>query len=186
MTEESRTAAYRKGARVYVDECKAKGYYIAAAVVMPQDASRVDKALRVLNRPGQRRIHFTNESDSSKRKILSEVAKLGISVIVYQVKGEPDRAARPLCLNALIEDLTAAECARLIIERDESLERADRQLIAAALRRTGGHGLRYEHAAPNEHPLLWVSDMVAWCCYKGGDWLRRVGTIVVETRTLSS
>ncbi|WP_374009215.1 hypothetical protein [Leifsonia sp. LS-T14] len=106
-------------------------------------------------------------------------------MIVYQVRGEPDRTARPLCLNALIDDLAAADCSQVIFERDASLERADRQLIAAALRRNGGHGLHYEHASRNDHAVLWVSDMVAWCCYKGGDWLRRVGTIVAEIRTLS-
>ncbi|CAM5380591.1 hypothetical protein LSHI6S_01898 [Leifsonia shinshuensis] len=73
----------------------------------------------------------------------------------------------------------------MILERDESIERTDRQLIAAALARNNGFRLGYEHTSPNEHALLWVSDMVAWCCYKGGDWLRRVQPLIVATRTLT-
>lgn len=177
-------SGFTKGARVYVDECKAKGYYIAAAVVMPHDATALDKSIRQLNRPGQRRIHFTKESDSSKRKLISEVTRMGLTVVVYQVKGQPDRAARPLCINALVDDLVSAECAHLILERDASLEKADRQMIAAALDRNGGYALRYEHTAPNDHALLWISDMVAWCCYKGGEWLRRVQPMIADIRSV--
>lgn len=178
-------SAFTKGARVYVDECKAKGYYVAAAVVLPNDAPRLDRALRRLNRPGQRRIHFTKESDSSKRTLLSEISKLGISVVVYQVRGQSDVIARPLCLNALIDDLSTHGCPHVILERDDSIEKSDRKLITHALRRNNGYALNYEHASPADHALLWVSDMIAWCCYKGGDWQRRAESMITEIRVLT-
>lgn len=178
-------STFAKGARVYVDECKAKGYYVAAAVVMPNDAALLDRAIRQLTRSGQRRIHFTKESDSSKKKLLSEITKLEISVVVYQVKGQPDSIARPLCLNALIDDLAINGCAHVVLERDDSIEKADRRLIAEALRRNNAYALKYEQTSPNDHALLWVSDMVAWCRYKGGDWLRRAEGIISETRILT-
>ncbi|MFD5224418.1 hypothetical protein ACFWHT_02215 [Microbacterium sp. NPDC058342] len=52
---------------------------------------------------------------------------------------------------------------QMVIERDESVEQADCRLIAEILRREGSVGFRCQHAAPHEHPLLWVSDAVAWC-----------------------
>ena len=58
-------------------------------------------------------------------------------------------------------------------------------MIAAALRRNGHYELSYQHAAPGDHALLWVSDMVAWCCYQGGDWIRRASPLIVETRVLT-
>lgn len=152
---------------------------------MPHDAATLDRTIRRLNRPGQRRIHFTKESDASKPKLISEVMKLGLTVVVYQVKGQPDRAARPLCINALVDDLVTAGCAHLILERDASIEKADRQMIAAALDRNGGYALRYEHTAPNDHALLWISDMVAGCCHKGGEWHRRVQPMIAGIRTLA-
>lgn len=68
--------------------------------------------------------------------------------------------------------------AQLVIERDESLERADRRLIADAIRRARFSEMQYWHVAPHEHPLLWVSDAVAWRYSNGGDWTRRVEAIV--------
>ena len=38
--------------------------------------------------------------------------------------------------------------------------------------------MQYRHVTPHEHPLLWVSDAVAWCYSNGGDWIRRVEAIV--------
>ncbi|MFF2277905.1 DUF3800 domain-containing protein [Agromyces sp. NPDC058126] len=179
------TTTYPAGCRVYVDECKTKGYYIAAAIVMPNNAAQLEKELRKLARPGQRRIHFTNESDSSRRSLISAVEKLGIRGVVYQVKGTTDRIARPLCLEALINDLVTHDARHLILERDESVEVADRRIIAETLRRHDAHELRYQHAAGHEHALLWVSDMIAWCAYKGGDWRRRIEPLIIETRTLT-
>lgn len=68
--------------------------------------------------------------------------------------------------------------AQLIIERDASLERTDRRRIADAIRRAGSSEMQYGHASPHEHPLLWVSNAVAWCYSNGGDWTRRVEAIV--------
>ena len=85
---------------------------------MPHDAPDLDKRIRRLSRPGQRRIHFTNESDASKRKLIAAMTKLGLAVVVYHVKGQPDRVARPLCIDALVDDLVAAECSHVILERD--------------------------------------------------------------------
>lgn len=67
--------------------------------------------------------------------------------------------------------------AQLIIERDESLVRADRSLVARIVREEAAE-IRYEHAMPYEHPLLWVSDAVAWCYSSGGDWIRRAEPFV--------
>jgi hypothetical protein len=152
---------------------------------MPNDVGAIEKALRKLTRPGQRRIHFTSESDASRKAILAAVARLGLEVVIYQVKGAPDKIARPLCLNALVDDIAAGGSEQMILERDDSVEARDRQVIAAALRRNDHYELRYQHAAPGEHALLWVSDMVAWCCYQGGDWLRRAGPLIIETRVLT-
>lgn len=67
---------------------------------------------------------------------------------------------------------------KLIIERDDSLVTADRSLIATVLRAELSPEIEYVHALPYEHPLLWVSDAVAWCHSSGGDWVRRVAPLV--------
>ncbi|MPV50410.1 hypothetical protein GCG21_10430 [Pseudactinotalea sp. HY160] len=67
---------------------------------------------------------------------------------------------------------------RLVIERDESLQRADRSTIAEVVRRDEGASLEYRHAGPHEQPLLWVGDAAAWCVTNGGEWRRRADPLV--------
>ncbi|WP_223586986.1 hypothetical protein [Microbacterium sp. OVT16B] len=164
--------------RVYVDESKARGYYVVATATAIGHVQTSERALRDLLKPGQRRIHFKSESDSRRRQILSHMCALEVRASVWIVKQRSDREARPLSLGALPEEAVRAGVAQLIIERDESLERADRRLIADAIRRAGSPEMQYRHVAPHEHPLLWVSDAVAWCFSNGGDWVRRVDAIV--------
>lgn len=83
-----------------------------------------------------------------------------------------------MSLGALAEEPVHAGVAQLIIERDESLERDGRRLIADTIRHAESSGMQYRHVAPHEHPLLWVSDAVAWCYSNGGEWIRRVDAIV--------
>jgi hypothetical protein len=169
---------FRPADRVYVDESKARGYYVVATATTVGDVQASERALRDLLKPGQRRIHFKSESDSRRRQILSRMCALEVRVLVWAVKQRPDKEARPLSLDALAEAAVRAGVAQLIIERDESLERADRRLIADTIRRAGSSEMQYRHVAPHEHPLLWVSDAVAWCYSNGGDWIRRVEALV--------
>ncbi|WP_435742916.1 hypothetical protein [Microbacterium sp. PMB16] len=174
---------FRPADRVYVDESKARGYYVVATASAIGDLRVSERALRDLLKPGQRRIHFKSESDSRRRQILSSMCALDVRVSVWIVKQRPDKEARPMSLGALVAEAVNGGVAQLVIERDESLGRADRRLIAEAIRRAGSSELQYRHVAPHEHPLLWVSDAVAWCYSNGGDWIRRVETIV-ESRVI--
>jgi len=151
---------------------------VVATASALSDVQASERALRDLLKPGQRRIHFKSESDSRRRQILSRMCGLEVRVAVWVVKQRSDKDARSLSLHALAEEAARAGVSELILERDESLERADRRLIADAVRRVGSPEMRYLHAGPHEHPLLWVSDAVAWCYSNGGDWIRRVDAIV--------
>jgi hypothetical protein len=98
------TATFPRGSRIFVDECKARGYSNVATSAMPHDVLSLEKALRRLTRPGQRRVHFKQESDSSRRALLSALTDLGVQTVVYSVSGLGDKAARKMCLDALIDD----------------------------------------------------------------------------------
>ncbi|NEM91502.1 hypothetical protein [Galbitalea soli] len=167
-----------------MDESKTKGYFLAATAAGQNDVARLEKHLRSLLRPGQRRIHFTSESDSSRRTLLAALAGLELHVVVYCVRGVPDKIARARCLTALLDDLVDSRAQHVILERDESVEAKDREIILAALRHRRDRSVTYGHAAAHEHPLLWVSDVVAWCCYRGGDWLRRARPMIADIQRL--
>ena len=175
--------AFEVGDHVFIDESKSKSYYVAAAAIAPGSRSATDRAIRALTRPGQRRFHFKSESDSSKRSLLSHLALMDVRVAVYVAKGLPDKTARTLCLEAVVSDLAQAGASRLTLERDQSLVAADRRIIRDALvKHDYVTKLNYEHAAPSEHSLLWVSDAVAWCHQAGGDWIRRSRPLVSSVR----
>ncbi|WP_148286491.1 DUF3800 domain-containing protein [Microbacterium sp. B19] len=170
------------GDRIYVDESKARGYFIVGTGASAAHVPACERAIRTLVKPGQRRIHFTNESDSRRRHLLSCMARLDVRCAVWIAQGLPDKAARPLTLSALVESAAQAGATRLIVERDESVERADRRIISETLRRLNA-SVPFEHAAPHEHPLLWVSDAVAWCYSRGGEWARRAEPLVQHRAT---
>ena len=164
-------------AHVFVDESKSNGYYIAAAVV----ARSVIGGLR---HKGSRSVHFKYESDSHRRVFLKGAAKTGVKAIVYVLKGQPDKVARPTCLGALMDDVCANSAQRLVLDQDDSLAASDRRLIAGHLRCSGYSDLVYLHQKSREEPLLWVGDAVAWCHQKGGLWVREDAPLVVEIRML--
>ena len=173
-------STFQPRAHVFVDESKARGYFIAAAAVSSLDMKSVDQSLRQLTRRGQSRIHFSSESDSSRRALLDQMKGLEVAVQLYVVRGYSDKDARRLCLEALVADLSESRAARLTLERDDSLVSADRRIIRTSLvRHDYVNDLTYQHASPSAYSILWVSDAVAWCHQAGGSWVSRAQPLVL-------
>jgi hypothetical protein len=78
-------------AHVFVDETKERGYVVAAAVVLPSELAATRQAIRPLILPGQRRIHFSHESDPRRRKILDTIIDLGVSAMIYDGTSYPNK-----------------------------------------------------------------------------------------------
>ncbi|MFT3798734.1 hypothetical protein [Microbacterium sp.] len=171
---------FRTSDRLYVDESKARGYYVVATAAAVGSVRECERSLRTLLKPGQRRVHFKSERDSRRREILSRMNELDVRVAVWISDGRPNKEARDLCMVEMAAEACRSGVDELIIERDASLEVADRRLIAGVVQSEAASHLRYQHSAPHEHPLLWVSDAVAWCCSSGGDWKRRAEPLVKD------
>lgn len=77
---------FRASDRLYVDESKARGYYVVATASSTGSTPASEKALRALLKPGQRRIHFKSERDSRRREILSRMNELDVRVAVWIAK----------------------------------------------------------------------------------------------------
>ena len=169
--------AFKRADKVFVDESKERGYFLVATSSEINSLRYSEKALRKLLKPSQRRLHFKSERDSRRREILSVMSRLELSVTVFVCQGLSEKEARAICLKALIGMAVDSEIFSLVIERDESIVQADRKVIAGILL-AQETSLPYSLVGPHEHPLLWVSDAVAWCFNSGGDWLRRSSPIV--------
>jgi hypothetical protein len=69
---------HRVKAHIFVDECKVRGLLLAAAVVPPSELAPLRKVLSRLRLPGQRRIHFSAESEARRKVILRGLSDAGV------------------------------------------------------------------------------------------------------------
>lgn len=163
---------------VFIDESqRGRTYYVAAAVVPPDNLGVARKERRGLLRPGMRRLHTSNEKDGLKRAILAALEVAGLDGWIYSCQAKPT-VARPACIRAVVLDAVSVDAARSVIE-NLSGARADRQLIRQVLNATHQpEPLRYEHIDPHEDPLLRAADAIAWAFGAGGHWRARVDPLI--------
>lgn len=175
------------GVHEFVDESKPSGRYIlAATAIRPVALSTARAQLRSWRHAGSSSIHFAKEKDSYRGFLLSRIVTLPVTVRLYILQGRFREAeARTLTLQRLAEDFLARGSARLVLERDDSMARGDRQQLSRAFE---GRQARptYAHLRAREEPLLWISDAVAWCHQRGGKWPTLCAPIVAETIRLEA
>jgi hypothetical protein len=170
---------------VFVDESRRGSMYLlAAAMLQPAYLSRTRSLMRGLRVPGERKLHFKSERDTIKKDIAAAIVAAGIPVRIYVGHGQAD-AVRERGLQVAVYDLVAVGLQRLVMDaRWHDGNQSDRRVIHAALLRTDTRPetVSYEHLSSHEEPALWIADAVAWCYGAGGEWRRRVDSIV-ETVT---
>lgn len=165
---------------VFVDESRRRDtYYLAAAIVQPQDLKRLRSQLRGLLFPGQRELHFYKEKLARRKMLLSKVVGFGVRVDIYRSScGRSEERARQVCLARLTEDLLDIGGRRLVLDSREERDDHDGLTIRRALgKRARETGLVYEHVVSTSEPLLWLADIAGWCQGAGGDWIRRAAPI---------
>ena len=166
--------------QAFVDESKRRGIYLVCAVLIdPKELAHTRASLRAMRLPQQRRLHFSKESSQRRQFLLEEVARLPVRAWVYSSTAK-EPYARQEIMAALLNELSAVDCERLIIERREAGQDArESAQIAAASR--GGQvpaEMSYDHLSGHEEPLLWVADAVAWAYGAGGQWRRRSAKLI--------
>jgi hypothetical protein len=170
---------------LFVDESKSKGYTMVAALVVPGDAPSLRRDVRSLVLPGQRRIHFTKESDSRRRVILSQLIDLQVTAHVFTSPTTRAARGREQCLNGLVAHAAEHAHTRIVLELDESIAHTDRRILFREVRRHGLDGtVTYALEAAHSEPLLWIADAIAWSHTKGGDWTRRIAPLISGVTTL--
>lgn len=161
---------------LFLDEHKSRGYIVVAAQIATASLASVRRDVRNLRMKGQSRIHFTKESDRRRRLILSELVRSGVQSHVYVSSAKRDGLAREECLSALIADVTRLGATQIVLERDDSVVKFDRQILfrELAARGLGGAAVQYRHERSRDEPLLWIPDAIAWSYGRGGEWRDRI------------
>lgn len=132
--------------------------------------------------PRQTRVHFVKERSSRKSQITDAITELTLRFNVYDATAIRDqRLARRTCLERLVSNLAELGAHRLVIERDDSLVKADQQVLYRAVRENHVEEvLTYQHLPARSEPLLWIPDALAWCWTAGGQWRRRLEPRLAE------
>lgn len=161
----------------FVDESFSGDYLVAAAILPAGDVAQARRTMRSVLDRRQRRIHFKDESPARKERIVSTVETLAVDARVYVTRNT--RAAREACLAQLVPDLAAIGVTRLVLERDDSVLKFDRQKLFQLTKKHAPE-LEYQHLRAHEDILLCIPDAVAWCWAKGGRWKARVAHFTTE------
>lgn len=162
----------------FIDESVRRGTYIVcAATIASSDLGVTRTALRSLRAKGQRRIHFSTESDQRRRQLLKEMSTLELASTIYVAKHRDETAARAAILAAAAVDLHGSGVTRLVLEAREGQDKRDRATIYRTLGPHPNPEFHYTHRKPASEPLLWVPDAVAWAWGRDRRWRQRVNEL---------
>jgi hypothetical protein len=166
----------------FVDESKRRGYLVAAVVTAPSDLAAVRRALRGLLLPGQSTVHFRDEDDRRRRRVLSTISGLPITARLFVSPSSDAVIARQRCLTHMVSELLDCGVDRLVLEQSDGDLAADRRTLFRSLRtpESNGRSLSYVHLRAASEPILWAADAVAWARPKGGDCRRRLAPLEVH------
>jgi len=169
-------------AHIFVDECKVRGLLLAAAFISPSDLAPLRKLLNGLRNPGQRRIHFSAESDERRKLILRALGDTGIEARVYDARAIKNiKSARDAAVARLVDEAAEFGAELLVLERDDVSLTADRATVRARSELAGcTDSLRLVHKRAYEDCLLSIPDAVAWAWMKAGHWRERVKPLVSQ------
>lgn len=142
------------------------GVYVLALVsVSARDAPHARRSLEAMLLPGQRRLHWRDESAERRSEILSLLEALGLHGSAYLAlltRGGRQSRARALCLEAALWDLRNARISEAVIESRGAQDRLDRSTILHAQKAgIADEGLSYRFARPTNEPMLWAADAIA-------------------------
>ncbi|GAP61413.1 conserved hypothetical protein [Arthrobacter sp. Hiyo1] len=139
-------------------------YILAAAIYDAEASQKASAAMRGLLLPGQVKVHWHDEDERRRLKLVNEVAGLeGVGLIVVRngLPGEKDERRRRLCGERMYYELQQRGVQNAVFEsRGPADDRRDRKhldSLKASRRITGS--FRVDHLAGRIEPLLWVPDI---------------------------
>ena len=168
--------------QAYADESvRGQAYMMCVTWVASSEIRDVRKRLRALTSPGQRRVHFSSESDRRRRALLREMGGLGTVSVIYIARARDQVAARAAILTTVVGDLLAEGVTRFVLESRAAQDRRDRLVISRAIGPGVSATFTYAHSEAHGEPLLWVPDAVAWAWGRDRRWKKIVRDLQLVT-----
>lgn len=151
----------------FVDESEPSpdAYLLVAAVVAIDHLDEARTTIEALRLRGQRKLHWHSENNNRRLLGIKTIATLPALhlVVIRAAREERGERRRRLCLRRLLCELDQAGVGEVVLERRQrSQDHADNQLLSALrAAKLITSGLRMEHMAGANEPLLWLPDFVA-------------------------
>lgn len=148
--------------QIFADESKRRDFVMVAASVRASQVGAYRRQLRSEHvRTGARRFHCTGEEDQDRRDFIATISSWPVELDMFVSKGRLESQSRALCVAAVAAHAAATGANRLVIEADNSHDRADRLLTETM--RQQAHPVPWDLLSPYQDALLWVPDAAAWC-----------------------
>lgn len=139
-------------------------YLICAAIIDTGELDSIREILRPLLLPGQRKLHWTDESDRRRREIvamLTEIDAMQVIVTHRSARSRKTERYRRKCLEQLYFELEQMKVQELTLEsRLASQDRKDHEHLAAVNGRGHTLAVRINHVRGGNDPLLWIPDIL--------------------------
>lgn len=159
---------------VFADESKQGNYLFGVSSFAISDMQDARKTLRSMVMPGQRSIHFGNESEKRRHHLIDQILRLNVGLGIIDTNERNAKLGRDKGLEILVSLAISQEAVMLVVEKDESAFLSDAQLLKKLIGRRDDCDLRFGISTRHEEPLLWVSDAIAWCYQRGGLFRRKL------------
>lgn len=159
---------------VFIDESRrGDRYVLGVALVEDTDLRQTRRTVASARLPGQRRVHFVDERDARRARLLAAWLSLPVQCWVVEARVRPhggEPGARVACLQAIVRALGSGGRFVLVIESRAGRDDADARTLAPWM----GPDRRFIHRRAHEEPLLWIPDGIAWSWGAGTAFRKRL------------
>ena len=164
----------------FVDESiRGRRYIMGCVLVEARHLSVLRPAMDELSVTTSR-IHFNNETDDQKRRVLDAIADMPIqafATVCAKDHQTDEFRARAECVAEIVREVQSRGVVSLVLESRQD-DRDDERVIMRT--RTKETFMVFEHRPGKLERMLWIADAVTWAVGSGHAWTNRLGGVLTD------
>lgn len=165
----------------YVDESiRGRRYVVGCVLVEARHLAILRPTVEALASGVAPRIHFNNDTDRQKRRVLDAIAEMPIQVfatVCAKDHSTNEFQARAACVAEIVRQVQGRRVAKLVLESRQD-DRDDERVIMRTREREPS--LVFEHRIARHERMLWIADAVSWAVGSGPRWSDRLGDVLIN------
>ena len=165
----------------FVDESiRGRRYVMGCVLAEAQHLPALRRSAEGLTTGVAPRIHFNNDTDRQKLRVLDAIAEMPLqvfAVVCSKSHGTNEFQARAACVTEIVRQLQRRGVTRLVLESRQD-DRDDVRVITRA--RVRHPALTFEHRLARHEQVLWIADAVTWAVGAGPQWSSNLAEVLVD------